>query len=231
MVAITLLTVCVFLLQYVFWITIHFLYQIKFFFFLFFFFFGNTQKLFLQMFYFSQIFRFSVYNFQSKLTFTTPWTNSADDKLIFFIIFFSPENRDWNFMQIVSNVQWRQFAWTVKSCFLEKNNKKFQIVVCWKFYQECCVKKFFGTITINDTITRIISLIMKLPMFSREASPLVFRLDFWPENKAPLMRQNDRNVWVLVTTYRNTYNVWNLMNRNSHLTQCIETCTFFWVKA
>ena len=36
-----------------------------------------------------------------KKTFTTPWANSADDKLMIFFLFF-PENRFWHFMQIVS---------------------------------------------------------------------------------------------------------------------------------
>ena len=31
----------------------------------------------------------------------------------------------------------RQFAWNVLSCFLRKIRKKFQNVVCWKFYPEC----------------------------------------------------------------------------------------------
>ena len=35
------------------------------------------------------------------LTFTTFLANSADDKLIFFFLFF-PENRIWHFVQIVS---------------------------------------------------------------------------------------------------------------------------------
>ena len=36
------------------------------------------------------------------LTFTTLWANSADNKLEF-VFLFSPENRIWHFMQIVSN--------------------------------------------------------------------------------------------------------------------------------
>ena len=43
----------------------------------------------------------SVFKYDNELTFTTLWANSADNKLtIFFLIF--PENRIWNFIQIVS---------------------------------------------------------------------------------------------------------------------------------
>ena len=34
------------------------------------------------------------------MTFISPWEDSADDKLIFFL--FSPENKIWHFMQTVS---------------------------------------------------------------------------------------------------------------------------------
>ena len=37
----------------------------------------------------------------ARLTFTTLWAFSADDKLMIFFLFF-PENRIWHFMQIVS---------------------------------------------------------------------------------------------------------------------------------
>ena len=38
-----------------------------------------------------------------ELTFTTLWANSADDQLVYiFLFFFSPEDRLWHFMQIVS---------------------------------------------------------------------------------------------------------------------------------
>ena len=64
------------------------------------------------------------------LTLTMLWANSVDDKLICFL--FSLENRIWHFMQIVSyeticmkcQILRRQFAWNVKSYFLEKKNKK-----------------------------------------------------------------------------------------------------------
>ena len=46
------------------------------------------------------------------ISFTTLWTNSADDK-------------------------WRELAWNVKSCFLGKIRKLFQSVVCWKLYPIC----------------------------------------------------------------------------------------------
>ena len=49
------------------------------------------------------------------LTFTTLWANSADDKLIFFLLFL--ENRIWNFMQIVN----------IKSSFLGKIRKNISI--------------------------------------------------------------------------------------------------------
>ena len=34
-------------------------------------------------------------------------------------------------------LQWRQFAWNVKTCFLGKIRKIFWNVVCWNFYPEC----------------------------------------------------------------------------------------------
>ena len=37
----------------------------------------------------------------SASAFTTLWANSADDKLVMFFLF-APENRFWDFMQIVS---------------------------------------------------------------------------------------------------------------------------------
>ena len=50
------------------------------------------------------------------LIFTTLWANSINDKLMIFFLFF-PENRIWQFMQIVS------IAWNVDSCFLTKVRK------------------------------------------------------------------------------------------------------------
>ena len=54
---------------------------------------------------------------RNKLTFTTFWANSADDKRIFSSFFFSPENRPSHFMQM------RQFAEKVKFYFSGKNKK------------------------------------------------------------------------------------------------------------
>ena len=51
-----------------------------------------------------------------ELTFTTLWTNSADDKLIFF-----PRKKDLTFH--ANCLHWRQFAWNVKSYFLRKIRK------------------------------------------------------------------------------------------------------------
>ena len=56
---------------------------------------------------------------------TTRWANSADDKLVIFIIFF-PENRIWHFMQMET------FAWNVKFCFLGKS--KNNILICRLLY-------------------------------------------------------------------------------------------------
>ena len=69
------------------------------------------------------------------LTFTTHWFNSADDKLIYFLIF--PRKQD---LTCLANcLQWRKFAWNVKTGFLGKIRKIFQYVVCWKFYPNCSV--------------------------------------------------------------------------------------------
>ena len=59
------------------------------------------------------------------LTFTTPWANSADDKLIFFLFF--AENRIWHFMQIVSNRALRKHAYSNILKILPPKNENFQI--------------------------------------------------------------------------------------------------------
>ena len=51
-----------------------------------------------------------------------------------FLIF--PENRIWYFTRYLLR---RQFAWKIKAYFLWKIRKIFQNVVCWNFYQACCV--------------------------------------------------------------------------------------------
>ena len=73
---------------------------------------------------------------------SNPWANSADNKLIFF--YFYPRKLDLAFH--ANCLQWRQFAWNVKSCFLRKNQKKKknQYVVCWNFYPEwISVNRYF----------------------------------------------------------------------------------------
>ena len=47
-----------------------------------------------------------------------------------FLIF--PRKQDLTFH--ANCLQWRQFAWNAKSCFLGKIRKIFQNVVCWKFF-------------------------------------------------------------------------------------------------
>ena len=93
--------------------------------------------------------------FKLYLIFTTLWTTSVIQQTtnwwfflcpetgldiscklspdIFFLIF--PIKQDLTFH--ANCLQWRQFAWNVKSCFLGKIRKIFQYVVCWKFYPEC----------------------------------------------------------------------------------------------
>ena len=69
-----------------------------------------------------------------SLTFTPLWANSADDKLMILILFFS-KNRIWHFMQTVSIGD--SLHEMTKSVFWEKYKKIFQYVECWKFYPEC----------------------------------------------------------------------------------------------
>ena len=57
-------------------------------------------------------------DFNHFLTFTILFTNSAGDKLMIFLLF-SPENRLWHFMQIVS---------------IEEISKLFLYFVFWKFF-------------------------------------------------------------------------------------------------
>ena len=64
------------------------------------------------------------------LAFTTLWANSADDKLII-ILLFSPQNRLWHFMQIISLGD--NLHEMSKSIFWKK--KKIQNVVRWIFTQ------------------------------------------------------------------------------------------------
>ena len=61
-------------------------------------------------------------------------TSTQINKLMIFFLFF-PENRILTFHAIC--LQWRQFAWNVKTCFLWNIREIFLYVVCWKFYLEC----------------------------------------------------------------------------------------------
>ena len=63
-----------------------------------------------------------------RLTITTLWANSADDKLIFFFLSFFSENRHWHFMQMVICIK-------CQHQFSGKNKKKNKNVVCWNFTQ------------------------------------------------------------------------------------------------
>ena len=60
------------------------------------------------------------------LTFTILWTNSADGKLVHCLFLFYPENRFWNFMQIVSET----ICIECHSLFSEETKKVLQNVVC-----------------------------------------------------------------------------------------------------
>ena len=59
---------------------------------------------------------------KTVLTLTVLWANLADDKLMMFFFFLG-----------------RQFAWNVKSCFLENIRKLIQNVVIWNVYPACKV--------------------------------------------------------------------------------------------
>ena len=90
------------------------------------------------------------------LTCTILRANSADDKLIIFFTFF-PENRFWDFMQTVSNLNEmsKPISW--------KNKKIFQYVLCWKlslvlrvkvrqvFTAVCYKRKLGGQVNENDS--------------------------------------------------------------------------------
>ena len=64
----------------------------------------------------------------SSLTLTTILANSAADKLMIYIYFFSSENRIWQFMQIVS-------IGNVKTYFWENKMKYFKILSAENFTQ------------------------------------------------------------------------------------------------
>ena len=59
------------------------------------------------------------YMYIVTLTITTLWADSAKDKLIIYIYFFCfPSKQGLTFH--ANCLHWRQFAWNVKTCFLEK---------------------------------------------------------------------------------------------------------------
>ena len=58
------------------------------------------------------------------LMLTTFLDNLADDKLIFFLLIFLPENKLWNFIQIKKK---KKKSWNVKTYFLDKKKKKFKM--------------------------------------------------------------------------------------------------------
>ena len=60
---------------------------------------------------------------------TTLWTNSADDKLVAYSLFF-PENSIWHFMQIVSI---GDNLLEMSNSVFRENKKKNQNVICWQF--------------------------------------------------------------------------------------------------
>ena len=79
----------------------------------------------------------------SAITFTTVWSNSANDKLVIFFYFF-PRKQD--SICKANCLLWRQFAWNIKSRFLGKIRKIFKYVIYWKFYPEC------KALRVNDKI-------------------------------------------------------------------------------
>ena len=62
----------------------------------------------------------------------TLWVNSADNKLIYFLIF--PESWHHHFIQIVS---WWDILPEMSNLFTGKIRKRFQNVICWIFSPEC----------------------------------------------------------------------------------------------
>ena len=80
-----------------------------------------------------------MFKVHQRLTFTALLTNSADDKLIIFFLFFS---RKWVLMLHVNCLQWIQFAWNFKTCFLGNG---FDISYIFSFSQktgfDVCMKR------------------------------------------------------------------------------------------
>ena len=71
---------------------------------------------------------------------TSLLANSSDDQLMIFFLF-DQGNKFWHFMQIVSLGD--NLHEMSKPVFWKKNRKKkFQYVVCWKFYPQCYALKF-----------------------------------------------------------------------------------------
>ena len=64
---------------------------------------------------------FNSHKYLPTLTFPILLANSADDKLMIFFLFFSPENRLWNFMQMVSSRETICMKW--QSLFSWENTK------------------------------------------------------------------------------------------------------------
>ena len=87
------------------------------------------------------------------LTFTALWANSADDKLRMLFLF-SPENRIWHSMQIVTIGD--SLHESSNPVPLEKYEKIFQNVVCWKFYPELLSNKILVCARLHWSLIRLI---------------------------------------------------------------------------
>ena len=125
---------------------------------------------------------------RNTLKSSNPWANSAGSKLMIFFYFF-PRKLDLAFH--ANCLQWRQFAWNVKSCFLGKIRKICQNVMKTWFYPECYafitkpylynfdpLKPHFYIVKLGFTGVYIIFLISaqkhRMWVFVRTASPRRF---------------------------------------------------------
>ena len=96
-----------------------------------------------------EIIRFFLYS-----TITALWANSVDEKLVIFF-FFLPRKQNSVFHANYLQLQWRQFARNVESCFQGKMRKYniLQYVVCWKnFPRVLCVNLIIQKGRITETV-------------------------------------------------------------------------------
>ena len=121
----------------------------------------------------------------------------------FFLIF--SRKQDLTFR--VNYLQWRQFAWNVKSCFFGgwKTRQIFQNIVCWTFYPECWVLNDWQTFQLlqRRPVSCNISLTCPVTTCLEDTSVLTdSSLSFW---------NGIFKLWMSITVNRESVKTKNIM--------------------